>query len=282
MTKLAAATRSLVVERKMPHPPENASGEEAAKGLKTVVTWTLTPVKGGVRVRMGSRASGPKTRPAIRARATAGSGSSAAWNGWPQDWTKNAACAQAIEMAAIGLPSIKLVYWRPVAPRVSAALVRHPRVGRMQGREPCHKASSTKPRRPRGCQTSTSRLFIAVRPKATPNALQSACKRRPPSRHLAVSLRPQIRFYSGCASLRRLGHPGLAPAPPVCRREMSPVFGHLRKAPDLMLRQIVRAPVGCGRRFARIRWSDGDAPSAGAETMPAGRRRRGRSQSLAA
>ncbi len=30
----------------------NASGEEAAGGLKTVVTWTLTPVKGGVLVRM--------------------------------------------------------------------------------------------------------------------------------------------------------------------------------------------------------------------------------------
>ena len=26
--------------------------EEAAKGLKTVVTWTLTPTKGGVLVRM--------------------------------------------------------------------------------------------------------------------------------------------------------------------------------------------------------------------------------------
>ncbi len=36
------------------HPPYswNASGEEAAGGLKTVVTWTLTPVKGGVLVRM--------------------------------------------------------------------------------------------------------------------------------------------------------------------------------------------------------------------------------------
>jgi uncharacterized protein YndB with AHSA1/START domain len=105
-------TRSLVVEREMPHPPEkiwraltqgplieewlmkndfqpvvghrfnfratptphwngvtdcevlvvepnkrlsyswNASGEEAAGGLKTVVTWTLTPAKGGTRVRM--------------------------------------------------------------------------------------------------------------------------------------------------------------------------------------------------------------------------------------
>jgi uncharacterized protein YndB with AHSA1/START domain len=30
----------------------NASGEEAAKGLKTVVTWTLTPTTGGVLVRM--------------------------------------------------------------------------------------------------------------------------------------------------------------------------------------------------------------------------------------
>jgi uncharacterized protein YndB with AHSA1/START domain len=30
----------------------NASGEEAATGIKTVVTWTLTPVEGGTRVRM--------------------------------------------------------------------------------------------------------------------------------------------------------------------------------------------------------------------------------------
>jgi uncharacterized protein YndB with AHSA1/START domain len=30
----------------------NASGDEAAAGLKTVVTWTLTPTPGGVRVRM--------------------------------------------------------------------------------------------------------------------------------------------------------------------------------------------------------------------------------------
>jgi uncharacterized protein YndB with AHSA1/START domain len=30
----------------------NASGDEAAGGLKTVVTWTLTPTKGGVLVRM--------------------------------------------------------------------------------------------------------------------------------------------------------------------------------------------------------------------------------------
>jgi uncharacterized protein YndB with AHSA1/START domain len=106
------ATRSLVVERVMPHPPEkiwraltqgalieawlmpndfqpvaghrfnfrttpmphwngvvdcevlavepherlsyswNASGEEAANGLRTVVTWTLTPAPGGTHVRM--------------------------------------------------------------------------------------------------------------------------------------------------------------------------------------------------------------------------------------
>ena len=30
----------------------NASGEEAANGLKSVVTWTLTPTKGGTHVRM--------------------------------------------------------------------------------------------------------------------------------------------------------------------------------------------------------------------------------------
>ena len=30
----------------------NASGEEAAEGLKTVVTWTLTPTPGGTLVRM--------------------------------------------------------------------------------------------------------------------------------------------------------------------------------------------------------------------------------------
>ena len=30
----------------------NASGEEAANGLKSVVTWKLTPTKGGTHVRM--------------------------------------------------------------------------------------------------------------------------------------------------------------------------------------------------------------------------------------
>ena len=112
MTKAAATTRSIVIEREVPHPPErvwraltqgaliegwlmendfqpvvahrfnfratpmphwngvvdcqvlvvepnqrlsyswNASSEEATGGLKTVVTWTLTPTKGGVLVRM--------------------------------------------------------------------------------------------------------------------------------------------------------------------------------------------------------------------------------------
>jgi uncharacterized protein YndB with AHSA1/START domain len=112
MTELATATRSIVVERVMPHSPENiwraltqaplieewlmrndfqpvvghrfnfratpmggwngvadcevlvlepprrlawsqnASGEQAADGLRSVVTWTLTPVEGGTHVRM--------------------------------------------------------------------------------------------------------------------------------------------------------------------------------------------------------------------------------------
>jgi len=112
MTKTPATTRSIVIEREMPHAPErvwraltrgtlieewlmkndfqpvvghrfnfratpmphwngvvdcqvlavepnqrlsyswNASGEEAAGGLKTVVTWTLTPTESGVLVRM--------------------------------------------------------------------------------------------------------------------------------------------------------------------------------------------------------------------------------------
>ena len=112
MTKAGAITRSVVIEREMPPPPErvwraltqgalieewlmendfqpvvghrfnfrsvpmphwnglvdcqvlvvepyqrlsyswNASGEEATGGLKSVVTWTLTPTKGGVLVRI--------------------------------------------------------------------------------------------------------------------------------------------------------------------------------------------------------------------------------------
>lgn len=112
MTNTATETRSVVVEREMPHPPEklwraltqphlieewlmkndfrpvvghkfnfraepmpqwngvvdcevlivepnkrlsyswNASGDEAANGLKTIVTWTLTPADGGTHIRM--------------------------------------------------------------------------------------------------------------------------------------------------------------------------------------------------------------------------------------
>lgn len=112
MTQGAAATRSVIVERVIPHPPEkiwraltrghliaewlmqndfqpivgrkfnfrsqpmphwngvtdcevliveperrlayswNSSGEEAAKGLKTIVTWTLTPADGGTHLHM--------------------------------------------------------------------------------------------------------------------------------------------------------------------------------------------------------------------------------------
>ena len=112
MTELATATRSLVIERQMPHPPEkiwraltqaplieawlmendfqpivghrfnfraapvhgwngvtdcevlevipyqrlvyswNASGDQAPDGLKTIVTWTLTPTSGGTHLRM--------------------------------------------------------------------------------------------------------------------------------------------------------------------------------------------------------------------------------------
>jgi uncharacterized protein YndB with AHSA1/START domain len=112
MTEFATATRSLIVEREMPHPPEkiwraltqspliaewlmqndfepvvghkfnfratpvlgwngvtdcevleivplqrlayswNASGEQAPDGLKTIVTWTLTPREQGTHVRM--------------------------------------------------------------------------------------------------------------------------------------------------------------------------------------------------------------------------------------
>src|SRR5690349_14033824 len=65
----------------------DASGEEAAKGLKTVVTWTLTPTKGGTHVRMEQ--SGPKKRPTIRVQPTAGSGFSAVWKRWSRGWIEN-------------------------------------------------------------------------------------------------------------------------------------------------------------------------------------------------
>ena len=45
-------TESNLASDERPSYSWNASGEEAAGGLKTVVTWTLTPTKGGVLVRM--------------------------------------------------------------------------------------------------------------------------------------------------------------------------------------------------------------------------------------
>src|SRR6266403_336447 len=123
MTKTGTATRSLIVEREMPHPPEkiwraltqgplieewlmkndfqpvvghrfnlraepsphwngvtdcevlvvepnkrlsyswNSSGDEAANGLRTVVTWTLTPTKEGVLVRLEQSGFRPDREP---------------------------------------------------------------------------------------------------------------------------------------------------------------------------------------------------------------------------
>jgi uncharacterized protein YndB with AHSA1/START domain len=65
----------------------NASGEEAAAGLKTVVTWTLTPTKSGVLVGMEQSGFRPEEELTTRARATAGSALSRGWKGWPQAWT---------------------------------------------------------------------------------------------------------------------------------------------------------------------------------------------------
>src|SRR3954465_7356371 len=51
-------TASLTAKSWVLEPPTrlsyswNASGEEAATGLKTVVTWTLSPTQGGTLVRM--------------------------------------------------------------------------------------------------------------------------------------------------------------------------------------------------------------------------------------
>jgi uncharacterized protein YndB with AHSA1/START domain len=52
----------------------NASGEEAEGGLKTIVTWTLTPAAGGTHVRMEQAGF----RPAAEA------GSQAMGGGWPR------------------------------------------------------------------------------------------------------------------------------------------------------------------------------------------------------
>jgi uncharacterized protein YndB with AHSA1/START domain len=134
MSQLADATRSIVVERVMPHPPEriwraltqapliaewlmqndfapvvghrftfrakpmagwngvadcevlvieaphrlvwsqNASGKQAAEGLKSVVTWTLTPVAGGTLVRMEQTGFRPQDE----------AGYQAMRHGWPR------------------------------------------------------------------------------------------------------------------------------------------------------------------------------------------------------
>jgi len=44
----------------------NASGEQAEGGLKTVVTWTLTPVAGGTAVRMEQSGFRPQDEPGYR------------------------------------------------------------------------------------------------------------------------------------------------------------------------------------------------------------------------
>ncbi len=126
MTELATTTRSLVIERVMPHPPGkiwraltqgplieewlmkndfqpvvghrfnfratpihgwngvtdsevleiiphqrltyswNASGDQAPDGLKTIVTWTLTPCEGGTRVRMEQSGFSPQDEAGYR------------------------------------------------------------------------------------------------------------------------------------------------------------------------------------------------------------------------
>jgi uncharacterized protein YndB with AHSA1/START domain len=57
----------LIVERnKLLSYTWNASGEEAAQGIKSVVTWTLTPVEGGVRVRMEQSGFRPQDEPNLK------------------------------------------------------------------------------------------------------------------------------------------------------------------------------------------------------------------------
>jgi len=52
----------------------NASGEEAAGGLKTIVTWTITPVAGGAHVRMEQAGFRPQDE----------AGFQAMGGGWPR------------------------------------------------------------------------------------------------------------------------------------------------------------------------------------------------------
>jgi len=52
----------------------NASGEEAAEGLKSIVTWTLTPTEGGTHVRMEHTGFRPQDE----------AGRQAMGGGWPR------------------------------------------------------------------------------------------------------------------------------------------------------------------------------------------------------
>jgi len=57
----------LIVERnKLLSYTWNASGEEAAQGIKSVVTWTLTPIEGGVHVRMEQSGFRPQDEPNLK------------------------------------------------------------------------------------------------------------------------------------------------------------------------------------------------------------------------
>jgi uncharacterized protein YndB with AHSA1/START domain len=53
---------------------QNASGEQAATGLRSMVSWTLTPVAGGVRVRMEHSGFRPQDEAGFQAMS----------NGWPR------------------------------------------------------------------------------------------------------------------------------------------------------------------------------------------------------
>jgi uncharacterized protein YndB with AHSA1/START domain len=53
---------------------QNASGEQAATGLKSTVTWTLTPVEGGTLVRMEQAGFRPEDEAGYRAMS----------GGWPR------------------------------------------------------------------------------------------------------------------------------------------------------------------------------------------------------
>jgi uncharacterized protein YndB with AHSA1/START domain len=71
----------------------NSSREEAADGLNTVVTWTLTPANGGTHLRMVQSGFRPEDEAGYQRAGYGWRGSSTAWNGWPQDWTDHRSLA---------------------------------------------------------------------------------------------------------------------------------------------------------------------------------------------